>query len=377
MGTVLGLGTLGLAADGAGLEAEEDKKTYFACNLSSEAAAGSSARESPAGGALVLHAFDVERHVKSIRFADDGQVLTGNAARIDLSTGRRQGSGAGGVHPYSNGPTWMSADGNRHIRTDNDLLDRDLPDTRATPRVLIWSPEDDKYQAVALTLAGAERNRQDRASFGDYRQIAANEQISRVATLHSDNSLYLWAVGPVRESRQVYERRAAECHVKNLSKAALTAAFNGSGAGLAIGTSEGIELWDAVRGDSLGKLQGPSSAIHLIRFSHDQKQMATFGGRGLELWQLPTEKGDLKATFLKRLMPPDTPITDIRFSPDDRRLAIALHNGPSEVYDPASGELLARCEGTEAGANGLAFSPDGTSLAGTCTDERFRVWQLP
>ncbi len=381
IGPKYGVDALRFTADGTRLQAVENRKTYFAWDLSPEPAAvgGSSAPESPADGALLLHTFDVEGHVKSIRFADEGQVLTGYATRIDLSTGGRQASSAGdgGVNPYSDGPTWMSADGNRHIRTDNDLLDRKLPDARKTPRVLIWSPEDEKYQAVALTVAGAERNRKERAAFGDYRQIVANEQISRVATLHLDNSLYLWAVGPVRDSSQVDERRAAECHVKNLSKTALAAAFNGTGAGLAVGTPEGIELWDAVRGDSLGKLEGPSGAIHLIRFSHDQKQMATFGNPGLELWQLPAEKGDLKAMLLKKLATADAPIIDVRFSPDDRRLAVALENRPPEVYDLSGGELLARCEGTETGAYGLAFSPDGTLLAGTCTDERFRVWQLP
>ncbi len=59
----------------------------------------------------------------------------------------------------------------------------------------------------------------------------------------------------------------------------------------------------------------------------------------------------------------------VAFSPDDRLIATAGHNGEVALWDASTRALRARLRGLRAVALALAFSPDGKLLASSDTDE--------
>jgi len=378
VGVEFGASQLRFTADGKHLQAVEGT-THSTWRLSADAAqSGVSTESVDVSTAKLLHTFQVKYVLPAIRFADKGKTLAGDGTRISLATGNPlTNSFVIDPNRYRDGPSWMAGDGSRHLHAENDLLDRNTPHVRQTPRLLIWSPDDENHHEIALTVRDDAGLRPGTVALGDYRQIVANEQLNRVVTLQADNSAYLWALGNVHDAPQVNEKQAIDCYVKKLCETALCAEFSSAGDALAFGTPEGIELWNVANGEKVGQLEGPMGPIDLIRISPDRKVMVTFGSQGLQLWQVPTAQGDLRLPLLAQLAPPGHPVTDVCFSADSQRIGVALQDGPPRVYSAAGGQLEVECAKVDAGSRGVAFSPDGAYLAASCTDNTIRLWRLP
>lgn len=380
VGVELGASQLRFTADGKHLLGVEGR-TFFTWPLASDATQDTTApsfgvmpEEAPT--AKVLYTFETRYEIPAIRFADKGQTIAGDGTRISLNTGQL-------IKPhktyqpvnYRDGPTWMAGDGIRHLFADNDTLNDSTPQVRHTPQLLIWSPDNGIYQKMGIAVANRADLRPGTISYGSYRQIVANEQFDRMVTIHTDNAAYLWAMGGVRTVPNVGD--AIVSNVQKLSEAALCAEFSSTGEALLIGTPEGIELWNAANGKKVGNLEGPQGVIHLIRISPDRKVMVTFGSQGLQLWQVPTDTDSLKVSLLALLSPPDVPVTDVCFSADSQRIGVGRSDGAPRVYGVAKGQLQVHCEDVGAGTHGVAFSPDDTNLAASCSDRTIRLWRLP
>lgn len=61
-------------------------------------------------------------------------------------------------------------------------------------------------------------------------------------------------------------------------------------------------------------------------------------------------------------------------SPDHARIATAAHGGEIEIWDVASGNRIASCEGHTGPATIVAWSPDGEILASSADDRTARIW---
>jgi hypothetical protein len=145
--------------------------------------------------------------------------------------------------------------------------------------------------------------------------------------------------------------------------------FSPDGRTVAVGDVLGVTLWDPAAGKaSRLPLQAWSPGrgdVRSLAFSPDGKVLAVAGDSAVELWDVATPR------LLHGLKVRDG--TALAFSPDGKLLALSA-GGPSPVqlWDPAAGRLLAEDATIRGWLRGLAFSPDGTTLAGVGSG--FHAW---
>lgn len=119
-----------------------------------------------------------------------------------------------------------------------------------------------------------------------------------------------------------------------------------------------IDLRDAATGESVLSFHGHDQDVNGVAFSYDGSMLATTGDDGaVRVWDPAT--GDQLAAFTGE---PGGQVNGPSFSPDGTRLAASwTNNGLVRVIDVATERIV-----TEIGADGpwsTAFSPDGTRIA--------------
>src|SRR5437763_14460514 len=68
------------------------------------------------------------------------------------------------------------------------------------------------------------------------------------------------------------------------------------------------------------------------------------------------------------------PVWGLAFSPDGGTLAMALDNGTVKLWDVPSGEVRLTLEAHKGAVWAVAFSPDGQTLATASSDSTIRLW---
>jgi WD40 repeat protein len=140
-------------------------------------------------------------------------------------------------------------------------------------------------------------------------------------------------------------------------------AFAPDGKTVAIGSLDGVRLWDVAAGREL--LRFPRSALALA-FSPDGKTLASAAdGQRICLWQTNSGKE------LRSMRSPERMTTALAFSPDGKLLVSASRWQGKAVYvwDPHTGKELRRLGA--GGSLSLVFSPDSRILA---TTGRLCLW---
>lgn len=134
-------------------------------------------------------------------------------------------------------------------------------------------------------------------------------------------------------------------------------AVSPDGGMLAIGSRDGIALWDVATTSALMVLDVASARVESIAFSPDGALLLAGDNNDVaHLWQL--SDGQQIGTFTDQ----SDVVEAVQFSPDGAQFVVASRDGAVNVYDTATQQLLHTIE-HEDGVTTIAFSPDGSLLA--------------
>jgi hypothetical protein len=179
----------------------------------------------------------------------------------------------------------------------------------------------------------------------------------------------LWDLGARRPTRTI---AAGPIRVEAL-------AFSGDGRRLAAGGggpgSPGwVTVWDARTGATLTTLGRPLGAIKSLAFHPDGARLAVadFAHSNLHLWDIAAGTVITKSGLGS--------ISCVAFTPDGQRLAALGYDGNVHLADARTADevLVLRGFGPPPGSDGftprLAFSPDGSRLAGHAHGDLLNLW---
>jgi eukaryotic-like serine/threonine-protein kinase len=184
----------------------------------------------------------------------------------------------------------------------------------------------------------------------------------RLATGGWDKTIRIWD----RETGQLLDRLIGHRgFVRGL-------AFSPDGNQLISGSEDkSVRRWDLAGGGDNAAFHGHTGFVHCVAFGPDGVLAASGSLDGtVKLW--PAAAPDSQVTFRNS----SGWVGTLAFAPDGRRIASA-HNGNVRIWDPRTGEELHRIvgrSGLEAHI-GLAFSPDGSTLAADGPDGSLTFWE--
>ncbi len=132
-----------------------------------------------------------------------------------------------------------------------------------------------------------------------------------------------------------------------------------------------VRLWDATNGTLVRTLSTGSAQPWSLAFSRDGKTLAVGGQNGdgtgeLALWDVTT--GNRIRTLARPRF-----VTAAAFAPDGTRLA-ASDGGVVVVWDVGKGGMVVPLTGSPGGCRGVAFAPDGRTVAAGGPDGQVRLW---
>jgi WD40 repeat protein len=153
-------------------------------------------------------------------------------------------------------------------------------------------------------------------------------------------------------------------------------AYSPDGKTLASGAFQEVVLWDADKGAIRQRLTGFADRVVTLEFSHDGKLLATGGGA-------PTADGEIKmfdAASGKLVVEiknghSDT-VFDVRFSPDDKKLATCAADKFVKTFEIPSGKFLKSFEGHTHHVLGVDWKADGKLLASAGADNVIKIWDF-
>jgi serine/threonine protein kinase/WD40 repeat protein len=313
----------------------------------------------PVEGIAVLNArtLDVEQTLQTqakepaIDLSPDGRTLAegshvdGAVWLLDLESGRHQVMD--GRHEAGVNFVRFSPDGRTMATTSDDRT------------VILW---DVGSRSVRETLAGHSDSVLGAAFSSDGRTLYTDGL---------DKSVIMWDVG----GRQ----RLAQPFVIGGNETALEGAFTPDGSILATPVNEhDVQLWDTRTLSAIGPpLLGSRQPISGLAFSPDGRLVVATSRDGVFFWDV------------RNRSPAGPPIADrdgdlgvVQFSPDGRTLAIGSDRNRVLLFDAQTRALIASLptvvalRGEQAGVHGLAFKPDGTSLAAALEGGAVDVWNM-
>jgi WD40 repeat protein/tetratricopeptide (TPR) repeat protein len=144
------------------------------------------------------------------------------------------------------------------------------------------------------------------------------------------------------------------------------------------GPSYPLKVWEVASRRQI-LLNGHTNFCMSLDFSRDGKLLASGSRDGTAIaWSTETWKA------LHTLQDPDNEspsgqsgwgmVEGVAFSPDGKTLAMAGREGNVHLWDVASGKLLETLRGHSSAVNAVVFSPDGRTLASGGTDHTVRLW---
>jgi eukaryotic-like serine/threonine-protein kinase len=149
------------------------------------------------------------------------------------------------------------------------------------------------------------------------------------------------------------------------------AAFDNYGLRVATARSDGsARVWDATTGEAISPLFKESYWLTDIKFSPDGKRViAAAGGHRANVWNLETGKR-------VQLSGHQNVVVSAAFSPSGERTITASFDGTARVYETSSGKPLTPPLRHSGLVTAAEFSPDGMRVLTAGADGTVRVWSL-
>jgi WD40 repeat protein/tetratricopeptide (TPR) repeat protein len=142
-----------------------------------------------------------------------------------------------------------------------------------------------------------------------------------------------------------------------------------------------IKVWEVATRRLIRRLYGHSGYCVSLDFSKDGKLLASGSRDGTAIiWSTATwnkvhtlQNPDPASLFNQSA---HSQVEGVAFSPDGKTLAMASWERNVHLWDVAAGELLATLKGHSNAVDAVAFSPDGRTLASGSWDHTVRLWNV-
>jgi len=244
-----------------------------------------------------------------------------------------------------------------------------------TVRSIAFSPDDSYLASVSSDrtlriweLPSGKQIHSIPAHYGAVYDVAVSADSSLLATAGEDNMVAIWD-----------PRSGNQLHRINVP-AVRSVAFSPDSHRLAAADwNQVVHFFDADSKKELGSLSSQVEGLLSVRFSHDGRRIVLATDKNtVDVWDLPTDyrgKNSLRTNHWAFTLDGHTGVVPRAvFSPDDRRIATASHDGTVKIWDARSGQEVLTLRGHEGAVQSVAFSPDGSLLASADTEGTVIIW---
>jgi WD40 repeat protein/transcriptional regulator with XRE-family HTH domain len=203
-----------------------------------------------------------------------------------------------------------------------------------------------------------------------------NEAFDALIAIAVNNTNTYWAAACTRGEIRIWNAATLKLHRVWQAHADMVWAlsFRPDGNALATGSWDGtVKLWDVDTGALLWSGRH-GSFINSIAFSPDGEILASSGtDSAVRFWNF---KSDRPITTLEH----SDPVTFVIWNPAGDLLAIGDNKGNIRLWaekTPRSFVSLSSLKGHNNWVDGMAFSPDGSTLASASWDGTVKLWSIP
>ena len=198
-------------------------------------------------------------------------------------------------------------------------------------------------------------------------------RISLGATADRPLAAFSWMVFPTTapagvEIVTLFDTRSGE-RLGTLWEAGGVVAFSHDGQCLAARSPTGFKLWNTLAAGERRTVRAGGQPSAFL-FSPDDRQLAVLGeqGESIQLWDLPSE------SLVREFNLSGARVRGMAFAPDGLSLAAGGSDQTVHWLDLETGRERGLLKGHSNEIRALAFSPDGQFLASASKDNTVRVW---
>ena len=197
------------------------------------------------------------------------------------------------------------------------------------------------------------------SSQGLVESIAWSPDGKTLASANGDPTIRLWDMENGKQIRALGHDRDANY-----------VAWSRDGKALASASADRtVRVWQAANGQSLRVLRGHSDDVTGVAWSPDGKLLASSSlDESVRVWDVATGE-------LLRILNNSDRVRSVAWSPDGKTIAAGGQDGATiRLWEAQTGRLLHTIKGHQWWVWGLAYSPDGNTLASASADKTIRLW---